>query len=861
MIPPPKILLWLLDRFCPPSRQDLKGDFLELYESRASEWGRARASLRFFWDVFTVVPLRFLMGTQSITTSLNPIGMIQHFIKLAVRVLLKNPATSLISILGFTVAVGCTLTGFLYADFLSDLDSSHSNRDHIYQVVSHVEEESQEKIYGPSPILLGDHLSSEHSEVAGVVRLKYGQGNVRLDTKVFRERILFADPAFLSVFDFPLQQGGRAVLGQKENVVLNKELAIKYFGTDDPVSKTISIKLDNGVTRSFKVMAIFDDMPENLTFRPGIVLSIDNYLAVLAEPVDWSTEASATFVLLKNNAALSSVNSLLNSYRETQNEGNSDLAVLSFELFSLNGLGNKAEWIDQPIAIGNSESGSYVIASVGVLILVLACFNYLNLAVSSGTGRLKEIAIRKTLGGNRRLIIFQFLMENIIIVGGALLLGSALCYFLLLPGFNAIAPVNVPFKFSSPERAMLLYLSIWLLVSLLSGAYPALYISKYQPSIIFKGKQKFSQNNYLSKTLLGLQLMITFTAMVGSLIFTDNAFYVKNLGWGYDQEQLFSLRINEPGHFESLSNISESTPGILSVAGSQGHIGEENQSASVDFLDKQFKTLTYDVSPGYLETLKVTLLKGRFFEKNKAANEENSIVVNEEFVEKMGWEEAIGQQVFFQGKNRNVIGVIANVRHSYAFGDSSPMAFTSSKELRYNRFVVRYDKKQLNQVNSALETAFYKLAPDEPYNPVYQNELYSGFYYNLEANNALTLFMSCMTVLLSCLGLYGLMAFRLQVRLKEFGIRLALGATGKSIIWLVVKEYSWMVILGLLLGIPLGTTLIQGAVVDLLTISKPFSFQPVIIATVLTLLAITLTVLRELFKAARINPAETLRSE
>ena len=714
---------------------EIYGDFLEVFQTRIENEGRTVATLKYLRDAILSVRNADLKEKKPVK-HIDTMGMIKSYFKMTMRILLKYPSTSLISIFGFAIAVACMTTSFLFADFVNNLDSFHTNRENIYQIISHIEEEGEDVIYGPSPMLLAEHLKTEHSDVIHAIRLKIHQGNVRFGDRVFRENLLFTDPSFLTVFDFPIKKGDKSSLNQKQNIMLSEDMVSKYFGNKNPIGQPMTIKFPNEVITSFVVSGVFSKSPENATFKTDIVLPISNYFELNPlKSIDWTNRANATFVLLKDNANPNVLSDLMDSYQRQHNEANPYHMIQLFEFFSLDGLGNQSDRIFQPVAFGSSKSAAYSMMFIGLLFLILACFNYLNIAVSSATKRIKEIAVRKVMGGARRDIIYQFLMENIVICGFSIAAGALLCYYLFLPGFNIIAPVDVSFSFSTPWRTLFFYLGTWLFIGVISGAYPAFYISRYQPSVIFQSKQKFIRKNYFTRALLTLQFFISFTAIVGSFIFTDNAIFVKTLDWGYDSNQLMSIKISDAQQYKALQNIATSHSAVLSTGGSNGHIGVNNPSIKFEYLDKQFRAFTYNVDHNYLKTMKVELLEGRLFRDKEEEAESKSIVINEDFAIKMDWEEPIGQQIDFNGGFRIVIGVISNIRHAFGSKDDTrPMIFTMNQNPNFDYLTIRYANDQIASVDQILKAGFNSLAPDDPYDRIYQSEIFNRFFNNVDSN-------------------------------------------------------------------------------------------------------------------------------
>ncbi len=848
---PDKFLQW----FC---RGDLvefiRGDLHELYRQRRNHDGKLRANLAFYWDVLRFFRLSNIREPKNLT---KPSFMLRNYLKVGFRSLKKNWANSLINISGLSLSVGCAITTFLFADFFFNLNSIHQNRENIYQVISHIEENNSDEMYGPSPMIIGEKLKEDFPKLEESVRVQYKRGNVKFGKNVFRELILFADPSYLQMFDFPIKAGDNNSLGTN-SIMISADIAKKYFGDLDPLGKRIDIKFGSTV-KSFEVSGIFGKVPPNTTFRPRILVLLDHYFALEKVKTNWIDEAKATFVSLDPTVSPLELTNLFEEYQHIQNEANPSNPVSSFELISFTQMSSMGGVVQDSIVPGNEKGGTIGIAITGIFLILFACLNYVNIAIASATTRLREIGVRKVMGGSRLGIAQQFLTENFLTCAFAMIVGVAACYYLLLPGFNKFAPVDIPFSFSSISTAIIYFFALFLLLGLLSGSYPAFYISRFQTLDIFKGEKSLGGRNYFSRILLTGQFILAFITILGCFIFADNAQYVKQVSWGYDPAGILAFPISDQGQLEALRNEAVKHPGVTLTSTSKHHLGVNNNLVPFDYLEYQFKVLSYDVEPGYLETINMNLSEGRFFEEN--AGDQNSIVVNKLFVKNMGWSSPLGQSIDFDGGRKTVVGVVTDVYHAFFDDDPMrPMIFTSQGK-EPNFLIVKTPVRNTVEVNEYLESKWNTVAPFDPYVSVYQEDLFDRSYINVDANTWFMMSLSALTIFLSCLGLYGLLAFTLQNKVREFSIRKVLGASRLNIIKLANREFIWILAISLGTGAPLGIWLMNTFIESFFTISKPFSLTPVIICLIITISTIVLTVFAQIRKVTRVNPAIVLKGE
>lgn len=846
--------LWadrFLQWFC---RKDLvefiRGDLHELYFQRVDVDGRTKAALAFWWDVF-----RFFRPSNFRKVKNSNTYMLSNYLKIGFRSLQRNWGNSLINVSGLSLSVGCAITTFLFADFMLNLNSIHSNKDRIYQVISEIEENNTQQLYGPTPMIMASKMAADLSEVESAARVQYLNGNVKFGKNVFREKVMFVDPAFLEIFDFPLAFGDSRDL-TSNGIFLSKRMAKKYFGELEAMGQRVDIKFKEQVL-SFDVQGVFDGMPSNTNFRPEILLHMDHFMRLESSKTNWIDESKATFVLLTQGADPETFLPVFDQYQQVQNEANPADPVLGFQLLSMDALSQNGD-IQDKILHGNRRGGTIAIVIVGFMLIFFACLNYINIAIASAASRLKEIGVRKVMGGSRSGIASQFLTENFLICAIAIVIGVLSAYFLLLPGFNKMIPIVVPFAFSSITTAMVYFAVLFLFLGLLSGAYPALYISKFQTLKIFKGERSLGSKNYMSRILLTVQFLLAFMTILACFIFMDNSQHIKKVSWGYDPSGILSFPIAEAGTLEALRNQAENHPGITAIATSKGHMGVRNHSIPFEYQEEQFRVLTYDVEPGYLDLMNVKLLDGRFFREN---GDRNAVVVNHQFAKQMGWQNAVGQRFDFEGASKEVVGLVDDVYHVFFSNDiQRPMVFTTG-EAEPDFLIVKSSAADVVAIDEYLAAQWVTIAPFDPYVSYYQADSFDRYYDMVDSNIWFMITLGTLTIFLSCLGLYGLLAVRLQSNMREFSIRKVLGASKYHIIQKANKEFVWILVIAFVVGTPLGIWGVRGFVLQLFSIPKPFSMVPIVLGILIMFLTIGLTVFTQIRKVTKVNPADILRGE
>lgn len=857
---PPKWADRFLRWYCNPELlEEIQGDIYEIFDREASA-NSGRARRRFVWNVMRFFRWSNIKRTKT-TQRANQMGLVKNYFKVGFRNLSKNWGISLINILGLSIATGMGITVFVYVDMQLDMDNFHTRSANIYQLVNRVNAGGASSMSADVPLLL-DELKEKHSGIKDVVRVEFQSGNMRHGDQVFGELVSFVDPGLLQVFDFPMKAGDRQALFNKRQVVVGYNTAEKYFGTGEAVGKDISIKYGNGTIQNYTIGAVLEKTPPKASFSFEVMVPIDNFFDLqLQDHYGWDYFTDAVFIEMKEGRSPDELGDVLAGFVTLQNAADSKLKIENFDVINLNELSLKGFGIDGSISRSGHPAGMVGLSVISAMLILLACFNYMNIAVTAAAKRLKEIALRKVIGGNRRQIIYQFILENVILVSLAMIVGTALSYFFLLPGFNSILPISVPFEFSSLPVLIGFFAGLLLLVGLISGTYPAMYISKFQPAHILKGREKLGSKNFFSRMLLGFQFFFAITTIIGCFIFTENAIYQGEKDWGYNPVGVISVPLVKSSDYNALRDAALANASVEAFAGSKYHIARANHQAFAGLADKQLKTNVYQVGSGYMELMGLRLEQGRFFGKEEAIDRGRSVVVNQKFTEKSGWADPIGQIVTLDSARYRVVGVVEDFMSTVFYEESLPAIFTVATEEEFSHFVVKSKPGDELAVNDYLQSAWAKVAPNDPYNGRFQTDTFDYIYTENTSNIMIISFISAVAMILACLGLFGLLGFSIQSRRKEFGVRKVLGANAWNIVVVASRQYFWTLFIAFAAGAPMGLFLITKMIDAIYPEPKAVGPVPFVLAVSIVMVTVAVTVASQVKSATGVNPAETLRSE
>lgn len=858
---PPRWADRFLQWYCKPELlEEIQGDAYELYFRVAPE-NNAKANVQFVWNVLRFFRWKNIKRSKKVHRySNNYSAMLRSYLLTGFRNMIRNLMTSAINVIGLAVALGVAVMIYILLDSYYNLDAMHEKRDRIYLAANHTKDGDKDWISAPSPRTSAG-VFSENAAVEQTVRVERNRGSVRVGDKVFTESVWFVDPSFNDVFSFRTSQGNRKTLVDPSTAIITEDMAIKYFGDIDPVGKTISIKFDEDQKEEFVVGAVAENCPANSSMYFNFLLPMarrDAMKRVTMEP--WALLESITFVLLKESASIDQLQPSLATIKETQNKTKSSNPITRVEMVPLPDIAQRRD-IYASLSWGNEPAAMIGFAVLGTFLVLLACFNYMNVAVASVSTRLKEIGIRKVIGGGRKELIQQFLIENLMVCAVAMTAGTALAYFFLVPGFDQLYPVKIEFEISSFTNGCIFFGSLLLFVALVSGAYPAFYVASFNPVSILKGKEKFGNKSLLSKFLLGGQFTISVTTIICCLVFVWSGYYFERIDWGYDHEQTIAVPVNSQQQFEQLRNKSTQEKDVLIATGAQSHVGKDNEGRTIKAGSQDYNVDHFGVGFGYIEATNLRMLSGRTFDEKIASDKDEAIIINQEFAKLMGWSEPIGQYVIHNEKRQYVIGVIEDFHYVDFFSSVNPVMFSVVPEEKFKYLIVKSASGRTNVVFDFLKSEWRNAAPDDPWRGFLQDDVFKSFFDSNHANNIVGYFVSGITLLLACMGLYGLVSYNLTRRLKEFSVRKVFGANLKQIFRLMNGDYIWILLIAFVIGAPLGSYLINLLITSAYPDPIPLDYTPYIVTVILMILTVAATVSTQLRRIAKESPTITLRSE
>jgi len=487
---------------------------------------------------------------------------------------------------------------------------------------------------------------------------------------------------------------------------------------------------------------------------------------------------------------------------------------------SLNDLHLKSGEIKNDVSYDATEEGRITLPIIAVFLLILACFNYLNIAIVSGAKRLKEIGLRKVIGANRKLIIVQFFTEHLLLTSLAAIIGFVLAVTIFLPWFASFAPVTSKFNLLDPTMWGFLFIVLFS-TAIFSGLYPAFYISRFNPVQIFRGSLKFGKKNILTKVFLTVQIALTCIGVVHAVTFSKNSTYQENRSWGYNKEQIIYEYIPDYSSFLALEKRLVEHPQVLALVGSSHHFSQSQKTTTVSLPEKQYEVKELAVGANYLETMGVKLIQGRFLMENGSSDKGN-IIVNQRLVTSLELNEPVGKTLKIDKEPYEIVGVVEDA-HFYSFySEVSPTIFSVAEKNQYR---------------------------------------YLSIQTNVNSQRKFTRVIAVLFVLLSSLGLYGLIQLNLAGRVKEFSIHKTLGASKRHIAVKVFRQYWVIFIVSVFIGAPAGYQLNYVLLDMMYPGSRAFGFSVSILAASILIAILVAVILSQVSRVIKTNPVDGLKTE
>jgi predicted permease len=839
---PPRVAVWILRHLAYQENEpSLMGDIEEEYSDVSTKKGVFSAKCWYWIQIFISLPAFFKSYVYW------SVVMLRNYLKTALRVIQKHKAFSFINITGLAVGMACCVLILLWVQDELSYDRFHENHKQLYRLIL----KHEGKWLTASPWALAPTLKKDYEEVALYTRYAQRSFVASHGERSFYETVAFVDPDFFKMFTFPLIDGNPETLFPTNNSgVITEKTAKKYFGNESPVGKSLMLDTDS----EFTVTGIIEDVPTNSHMSFDILAPVKIFGEERLNT--WWLESSSYIKLNKNvspDVFREKISGVVMKYdKRTQAENIAGIQPLArIHLYDVRGGGNILY--------------VYIFSTIAVFILLIACINFMNLSTARGGTRAKEVGMRKVVGARRSNVIKQFFGESLLLAAIALCVALGLV-FLLLPAFNNIAQKNLSLSPGNIVSILVGLLGITLFTGLISGSYPALFLSAFHPVRVIKGTtSKSSQKPMLRRTLVVFQFTIATVLIIGTVIVYKQLNYIRNKDLGFNRQQVVSLPMNdalrknlEPFKNETLrlSSIVHAT----SATSRPTRVGNINPVYWEGRGPDQYETFKFvGMDFGYIETFEMEIVDGRDFSREFQTDSQNYIV-NEEAVKFMKLENPVGKLFSIWDREGQILGVVKNFHSRSLRNEFEPLVLVLTRNWPHNFVFFRIRPENTSQTLKDLEEIWKKFAPNYPFNYSFLDEDFEALYQTDKRTGILFRYFTILAIFISCLGIFGLAAFTAEQRTKEIGVRKILGASITNIIALISREFLILLTLANVIAWPTAYVLMK-RMLNNYAYRTDMSFWIFLLAGALAYSIALITVSYQAFKAARTDPVNALRYE
>ena len=788
--------------------------------------------------------------------------MIKNYFKTAWRNLLQNKTFSLINIFGLALGMTCSLVIMLWLQDEIRKDKFHQNSKRLYRVMENQSYSGTISTFDATPGILAENIVKDIPDIQMASQMLWEEEPLfTVDNTYDKEKGRYVEKDFLRMFSFKLLKGDPATaLARPDGVVISKKLADKYFKGKDPIGKMI--RIDN--TDNVMVTGVLDGIPKSSSLTFDFLMSFEQWRKKNDWAKEWGNNGPRCYVMIAPNTSIDRVNAKIKNYIKTKNKES------NVELF-LQNYGESYLYSDWENGKQNGGRVEYVkiFSLVAIIILVIACINFMNLATARSLRRAREIGVRKVVGAGKRQLIGQFIGESLFVSFIAICF-SLLIVFLLLPSFNTLTEKHLSIDLTDASFLVIL-LGLTLVTGIISGSYPALFMSSLKPIIVLKGLLKFRPGaTYFRKALVVFQFALSIILILGMIVIYRQIDFIHNKNLGFAKEDLLymplegELQKTYPTFKEQLLK----QPGIKYVTSAQSSPLEVGSSTSgVRWPGKDTtKLILFSSNPityDYIKTMGIQLVAGRDLSTEYGLDTMNYLV-NEAAAKKIGYKDPVGKELTMWGDKGMIVGLMKDYHHNSLHVPIEPLILRLHKKswggTYWGNIIVRTEKGKTKQAIASMEKLYKQFNPGFPFKYYFTDDEIANRYKAEYTVSKLSRYFAFLAIFISCLGLFGLVTFTAEQRTKEIGIRKVLGASVTGIVGMLSKDFLKLVIIAAVIAFPVAWWAMHRWLNDF-AYRVNIGWWVFVVAGIVALLIALLTISFQSIKAAIANPVKSLRTE
>lgn len=860
---PPRPAHWLLSLMSEyDDRFSSLGDFEEYFNNKARHKGRGRA-IRWYWSqvlrsflsyLFLIIKWRFIM--------------FGNYLKIAVRNIIKHKGTSFLNIMGLSIGIAACILIFLYVQFELSYDGYHTNADRIHRIGLEIPELGVQIPTASAPLAAA--LVTEFPEIESAARLRnIDKSIVRLeDTGFLEKKMIWADPQIFDLFSFDFILGDpKKALIDPFSVVISESTAQKYFGRENPMGQTLSCNIRTKDVE-LVITGVYKDMPPNSHFFADLMVPFETQDKIFERILVWGNNAYYTYILLNQDADPQILEAKFASTDFTKYSGGYTLH--NYFLQPLKNIHLRSH-LSGEIGPNGDIKTVMLISFIGILILVIACINTMNLTTARAAFRIKEVGLRKVVGAQRSQIIRQFLGESfvftILAFIAALTIGLA-----VLPAFGTFVERPIPFHLFSNVPLLGMLTALVFMTGVLSGGYPAFALSSFKPVTLFRRTGSFRTKGLtLRNILVVFQFAVSIVLIIATIVARNQLHLLKNRDMGYNRNHIVILPILDSrlaSNMETLQTELKRNPGILSAASSLSLLDNVTHRLWATWegkpADQEIYFYTIDTEYELTDLYGMKIIEGRSFSPEYPADQNGAFLINETAKKALGWDNPVGRILRLVGRRRGpIVGVVRDFHIQSMYQSIEPLALYCKPDTHTwsNIYLsIKIRPENIPGTLSDIQRTMNRFAPGYPFEYTFFDDVFDQTFRADQKMGSLFRTFALIAIMIACLGLFGLTSFSTEQRTKEIGIRKILGASVPGIVVLLGREFLKWVLLANLIAWPIGY-FVMNKWLENFAYRTRLSVEIFLLSSLLALVIAAFTVGFQTLKSATANPVDSLRYE
>lgn len=793
--------------------------------------------------------------------------MIKNYFLIAIRHLKRQPGYAFLNILGLTIGIASALLIMLYLDQELRYDTHHEQADLVYRISTDFTEPDNSFRWASTQAVLGRAVKEELQEIEQYVRFA-GGGDTRYEyenVSYIVEDSYLVDSTVFDLFTVNFIQGEKeTALSAPNCIVLSKSVSDRVFKGENPIGQIL--ETDN---YSYKVTGVYEDMPKTSHIIANAMTSFSTNQDYYNSE-SWGGWSLNTYILLNKNVTAESVEKRLNEEIIPKYVAvifdQFDIQI-KYELINIKDIHLYSDFQGEPTPPGNIDY-IYIFSAIAIFLVLIACINYMNLATARSMRRSLEVGIRKVMGALRGALIRQFIVESILIALTAVIISLGLLS-IVVPIINAQLGTDIDITQLGSFRIMSIILGILIFTGILSGSYPAFYLSGFSPIKAIKGGKGSGRtgNVWIRRVLVGLQFAISIFMLIGTLIIYQQMQFVREADLGFDKDQIVSFQMNRSTResWDALKNKFMQNPNIVKASTStttpgRGY-GKNVMNVETDEgVMESYGIDSYGIDYEYFNVLGVEIVEGRNIAKQYPTDTSSAVLVNEAMVERMNWTKPIGKRFQFDQdstKFHRVVGVVKNFHQNSLYSPIEAIMFIPA--LNNSNAMVKINGN-LEAGIDHIKASWNELFPELPLEYELLDQNFQEAYNEDQLRGRLFLGFALMMIIISGLGLLGLASFTAEQRTKEISVRKVLGANVKGLVFLLIKDFFWLIIFGAIPAFIIGYRIMNNWLNDFEYHIQINLFTFVLVLVIVTIFVV-LTTGFQAYRAATSNPSDNLKYE